>query len=64
MHKRTKEIRKYTEIPQKEIEDDQWSKPFHVGQVVELFGVSMRVAKIKRFKKQIVFEPADEKVNK
>ncbi len=52
MRKDDGEIRRVEDIP-KEQRDTEWSKPFYVGKEVELFGVRMKVKRIKQLRKEI-----------
>ena len=51
MNKDSGEIRDYEKIPP--TERDAWSKPFEVGQTIEVLGVNMRIIKVKQMRKEI-----------
>ena len=52
MHKDTGEIRETKEIPI--VDRNQWSAPFHVGDVVKLFGVKMKIMKVKKLRGELI----------
>lgn len=53
MNIETGEIKDYDDIPEKEIRDDKWSKPFKLGDEVVILGVKMRITRIKKQRKEI-----------
>ena len=59
MHKETGEIREYEKVPN----DVRpcWSEPFHIGQVVELFGVKLKIQRVKVMAGKIILVHVEEK---
>ena len=58
MNEETGEIREVKKIPKEEFELGKWSKPFHVGMELEVLGIKMKVAKIKKLRGEIVLTHA------
>ena len=58
MNDKTGEIREYKKISPEEMkkssEVGKWSKPFHVGMELEVLGIKMKIAKIKKMRGEIV----------
>lgn len=48
-------IKEYNAIPKEELSEELglWSRPFHVGEVVNFKGVQMEIIKIKKARKEI-----------
>jgi len=52
MHKDTGEIREMEKVPKEKL--GEWSYPFRVGQNVKVFGIDMKVVRVKKLRGEIV----------
>ncbi len=62
MNKETGEIREHDKIPAEE--KKMWSEPFKVGDVVSLFGVNLKISRVKPIAGKIILVHTLEEVSK
>ena len=55
MNQDTGEIREIEKIPEG-VDKIKWSEPFHVGEIVQLKGIQMKIVRIKKLRGEIVLQ--------